>query len=173
LVSPAAAALIAVVGLTPRSVLSAQDSQFADATTDAASAGTSLGFPLRSHVPVVSTAAGSTMLLPEGPMASRGSNVAKGALIGGGVGLVVGITAAVAYKNQECEPALEDCGELDLYAPAIAAGFTVLGVAIGTLVGLATPAGDSDGAAGIEPGAMTLAVIPSGQTIAVGLGLRF
>jgi hypothetical protein len=106
-------------------------------------------------------------------MPGRGSNVAKGALIGGGVGLVVGIAAAVVYMNWECDPALEDCGELAHYAPLVAAGFTVLGVVVGTVVGLVASADDSDTDAGIGPGGMRLAVIPAGQRIAVGVNLRF
>jgi hypothetical protein len=105
-------------------------------------------------------------------LSSRGSNVRKGALIGGGVGLAVGIAVVVAAKNQ-CDPALEDCGDIDHYAIPIAAGGTVLGVMVGTLVGLLVPASDSDTDAGIGPGGMRLAVIPAGQRIAVGVNLRF
>ena len=171
-VFPSAAAVIAVVGCALLSPLSAQHTQFAKATTDATSAGTSLGSAFRPSVPLVSYAARLRTLPPEGPMSSRGSNVAKGALIGGGVGLAVGIAAYVVQKNQ-CDPALDDCGDLDVYACPIAAGFTVLGVIIGTLVGLLVPTGDSDTNAGIGPGGLRLAVIPAGQRIAVGVNLRF
>jgi len=172
LARPAAAALLLLLVWTRGSQLAAQEQPFGDSTDYADSTYAAVPFLLAS-TPSELTALGLEVALPKPAPSSRGSHVAKGALIGGGVGLAVGIAAAIAYSNQECDPLRDDCGELDMYAPVVGAGIMVAGVIIGTVVGLIVPAGNSDETTGTDPDGVTLAVISSGRSIGVGASLRF
>jgi hypothetical protein len=168
----AAAGLALLLGWTQVSQLEAQESPFRDSTNYADSAYAALSL-LSAGTASELTALGLNVALPEPAPSSRGSHVAKGALIGGGVGLALGIAVGIAYSNQECDPLRDDCGELGLYAPLIGAGITVAGVVIGTVVGLTVPAGDSDETTGADPGGVTLALISSGRSLGVAASLRF
>jgi hypothetical protein len=168
---PAAAALVLFLVWTRGSQLAAQDYPFGDSTNYADSAYAAVPFVL-ARTPSELTALGLEVDLPEPAPSSRGSHVAKGALIGGGLGLAIGIVAGIAYSNQECDPR-DDCGELDTYAPVIAAGITVVGIGIGALVGLSSSTGDPNETTGADAGALTLAVISSDRSIGVGASLRF
>jgi hypothetical protein len=168
---PAAAALVLLLVWTRGSQLAAQDYPLGDSTNYADSAYAAVPFVLAS-TPSELTALGLKVALPKPAPSSGGSNVGKGALIGGGVGLAIGIGAALAFKNQECDPP-DDCGELGTYAPVIAVGITVLGAAIGALVGLSSTTGDSDETTGTDPGDVTLALVSSDRSIGIGASLRF
>jgi hypothetical protein len=170
---PTVAALVSLLGWIGGSELLAQDSQFGGTTPRVALADTSRPSILPPRSQLLLNALSVKLAMPEPAPSSRGSNVAKGALIGGGVGLVIGIAAGIAYSNQECDPARDDCGELGAYAPALAIGITVVGAGIGALVGLSSTTGELDETKERDPGGVTLVMISSGQSIGLGASLRF
>jgi len=171
LARPAAAALLSFLVWTRGSQLAAQDSPLGDSTNYADSVYAAVPFVLAS-TPSELTALELNVVLPKPARSSGGSNVGKGALIGGGVGLAIGIGAALAFKNQDCAPP-DDCGELSTYAPVIVVGTTLVGAAIGALIGLGSATGNSDEKQGTDPGGVTLAFISSDRSIGLGARLRF